>query len=57
MERESLKPLDAIARVAAVYLIVRTAYKLGKLVARAEVANEVHKICKKYNIYVEEKES
>lgn len=57
MENGTLKLLDTIARGAAVYLLVRTAYKLGKVIAKAEVANEVHKVCKKYDIYVEEKES
>lgn len=57
MERRTLNILDTISRCAAAYLLMRTAYKFGKMVAKMEVANEVHKVCKKYNIYVEEKES
>ena len=57
MENGTIKLLDTIARGAAVYLIARAAYKLGKLVAKAEIAHNIDKMYKKYNIYVEDKES
>ena len=52
-----LKLLETIARVAVLCELLRVSYRLGKFVAKAEVASEVHKMCKKYDIYVEEKES
>lgn len=57
MENGTIKLLDTIARGAAVYLIARTAYKLGKIVAKAEMAHNIDKAFKKYKVYVEEKES
>lgn len=58
MENRNLKLLDTITKGAALYLLVRTAYKIGKMVATIEIIDSVRNKHKKKDIYVEmEKES